>query len=40
MIVVEVTETGVSLGKVASDMPKLAKTILKKAVIFFSALFF
>lgn len=32
MITVEVTETGVSLSKVASDMPKLAKTILKKAV--------
>jgi hypothetical protein len=32
MISVEVTETGVSLNKVASDMPKLAKTILKKAV--------
>ena len=32
MITVEVTETGVSLSKVASDMPKLAKTMLKKAV--------
>ena len=32
MIIVEVTETGVSLSKVASDMPKLAKTMLKKAV--------
>ena len=32
MIIVEVTETGVSLSKVASDMPTLAKTILKKAV--------
>ena len=32
MISVEVTETGVSLSKVASDMPKLAKTMLKKAV--------
>lgn len=34
MIVVEVTETGVSLNKVASDMPKLAKAILKKSVDF------
>lgn len=32
MICVEVTEVGVSLGKVASDMPVLAKAILKKAV--------
>ena len=32
MITVEVTETGVSLNKVASDMPKLAKIMLKKAV--------
>lgn len=32
MITVEVTETGVTLSKVASDMPKLARTILKKAV--------
>ncbi len=32
MISVEVTETGVSLSKVASDMPRLAKAILKKAV--------
>jgi hypothetical protein len=32
MISVEVTESGVSLSKVASDMPKLAKTMLKKAV--------
>ena len=32
MISIEVTETGVSLSKVASDMPKLAKTMLKKAV--------
>ena len=32
MICVEVTETGITLSKVASDMPKLAKTILKKAV--------
>jgi hypothetical protein len=32
MLCVEVTETGVSLSKVASDMPKLAKTMLKKAV--------
>jgi hypothetical protein len=31
MISVEVTEIGVSLSKVASDMPTLAKTILKKA---------
>ena len=30
MICVEVTETGVSLSKVASDMPRLAKAILKK----------
>jgi hypothetical protein len=32
MIYVEVNETGVSLSKVASDMPMLAKAILKKAV--------
>ena len=32
MICVEVTESGVSLGKVASDMPVLAKAMLKKAV--------
>jgi hypothetical protein len=32
VISVEVTETGVSLSKVASDMPKLARAILKKAV--------
>jgi len=32
MISIEVTEIGVSLSKVASDMPKLTKTILKKAV--------
>lgn len=32
MITVEVTETGVSLSKVASDIPKLAKTMLNKAV--------
>jgi hypothetical protein len=32
MICVEVIETGVSLGKVAADMPRLAKVILKKAV--------
>ena len=32
MISVEVTETGVSLSKVAYDIPKHAKTILKKAV--------
>jgi hypothetical protein len=32
MIIVEVNEVGVSLSKVASDMPKLAKTMLKKAV--------
>jgi YVTN family beta-propeller protein len=31
MISVEVIETGVSLGKVVSDMPRLAKAILKKA---------
>ena len=31
MITVEVTEIGVSLSKVASDMPRLAKAILKKA---------
>ena len=34
MITVEVTETGVSLSKVASDMPKLAKSMLKKSVDF------
>jgi hypothetical protein len=33
MIIVEVTEIGVSLSKVASDMPRLAKAILKKATI-------
>jgi hypothetical protein len=32
MICVEVTKTGVCLGKVASDIPRLAKAILKKAV--------
>jgi hypothetical protein len=32
MIIVEVTETGFSLNKVAYDMPRLAKTILKKAI--------
>ncbi len=32
MICVEVTEARVSLGKVASDIPILAKTIVKKAV--------
>jgi len=32
MISVEVTETGVTLSKVASDMPKLAEAMLKKAV--------
>ena len=32
MISVEVTETGVSLSKVTSDMPRFAKAILKKAV--------
>jgi len=32
VICVEVTETGVSLSKVASDMPRLAKVILKKAI--------
>jgi hypothetical protein len=32
LISVEVTESGVSLSKVASDMPRLAKAILKKAV--------
>jgi hypothetical protein len=31
LICVEVTEAGVSLGKVASDMPVLAKAMLKKA---------
>ena len=31
MISIEVTETGVSLSKAASDMPRLAKAILKKA---------
>ena len=34
MISVEVTETGVSLNKVASDMPRLAKVTLKKTVDF------
>jgi hypothetical protein len=34
MISVEVTETGVSLGKVASDIPRLAKLTLKKTVDF------
>ena len=34
MISVEVTETGVSLGKVASDMPRLVKSTLKKTVDF------
>jgi hypothetical protein len=34
MITVEVTETGVSLSKVASDMPRLAKLTLKKTVDF------
>ena len=34
MICVEVTEAGVSLRKVASDMPVLAKAVLKKAVGF------
>jgi hypothetical protein len=34
MISVEVTETGVSLGKVASDMHRLAKSTLKKTVDF------
>ena len=34
MISVEVTETGVSMSKVASDMPKLAKSTLKKTVEF------
>ena len=33
MTSVKVTETGVSLSKVASDMPRLAKAILKRAVI-------
>lgn len=32
MINIEVTETGVSLNKAASDMPKLAKVISKKTV--------
>jgi len=32
LISVEVTETGVSLSKVSSDMPRFAKAILKKAV--------
>jgi hypothetical protein len=32
MICVEVIETGVSLSKVASDIPTLAKTMLKKTV--------
>ncbi len=34
MISVEVTETGVSLSKVASDIPRLAKLTLKKTVDF------
>jgi hypothetical protein len=34
MIIIEVTETGVSLSKVAADMPKLAKLTLKKTVVF------
>ena len=34
MICVEVTETGVSLSKVASDMPRLAKLTLKRTVDF------
>ena len=34
MISVEVTETGVCLSEVASDMPKLAKLTLKKTVDF------
>jgi hypothetical protein len=34
MISVEVTETGVSLSKVASDIPKIAKLTLKKTVDF------
>ena len=34
MISVEVTETGVSLSKVVSDMPRLAKLTLKKTVDF------
>jgi hypothetical protein len=34
MISVVVTETGVSLSKVASDMPKIAKLTLKKTVDF------
>ncbi len=34
MISVEVTESGVSLSKVASDMLRLAKAILKKAVAY------
>jgi hypothetical protein len=34
MISVEVTETGVSLSKVASDLPKLVKLTLKKTVDF------
>ncbi len=34
MISVEVTETGVSLREVASDMPRLAKLTLKKTVDF------
>jgi hypothetical protein len=32
MISLEVIETGVYLSKVATDVAKLAKTILKKAV--------
>jgi hypothetical protein len=34
LITIEVTETGLSLSKVASDMPKLAKSMLKKSVDF------
>jgi len=34
MISVEITETGVCLSEVASDMPRLAKSTLKKAVDF------
>ena len=32
MISVKVTETGASLSKVASDIPRLTKAILKKIV--------
>jgi len=31
MIIVEINETGISLSKIASDMPMLAKAISKKA---------